>query len=364
MITITELQKLADTEEKERNVWDCKIDKRALEVSNKMDRDQAACLIKDFYLMQDNRMRAAHQHRQLEKRGDKGDVLSYASKLFQKNEDHLALLICLWGKDQKMAQWAMQNVGIGKIMSAGLVAHIDVTKSPHLSSLWAFAGFPGDSEVKKWKKGEKRPFNANLKKLCFKIGESFVKNQNRQECYYGKLFAERKKLEWERNLNGAFSEYSKKQLTFKDWKKDSTAKLFYSGQLSPSKVREMIAGNGVPLGVKPTQVGDEIPMLPPAHIHARARRYAVKRFLAHYWMEAYKQTFHKDPPPAYVFAKLGHTHIIESPVPSLAKENVKSNGQERVNPDVKSNKTVRAKPVAKPMTKARTIKNVKTKAQV
>lgn len=218
-----------------------------------------------------------------------------------------------------MAIWAMQNVGIGPIIAAGLVAHINVTMSPHLSSLWAFAGMPGDCEEKKWVKGKKRPFNAALKKLCFKVGESFVKNQNREGCYYGQLFAKRKALEWERNLNGDFAAQAQRQLKIKDWSKASTAKLFYEGKMSPTAVRKMLKSDGVPEGVKATHVGDEVPMLPPAHIHARARRYAVKRFLAHYWIEAYKQHFRTEPPKAYVFEKLGHAHEDPSPVPSMAK---------------------------------------------
>ena len=38
-----------------------------------------------------------------------------------------------------------------------------------------------------WKKGEKRPWNASLKVLCWKIGESFVKVSSNPKDFYGKL---------------------------------------------------------------------------------------------------------------------------------------------------------------------------------
>jgi hypothetical protein len=53
--------------------------------------------------------------------------------------------------------------------------------------------------------------------------------------------------------------------------------------------------------------------LPQAQIHARARRYAVKLFLSHYHVEAYKQRFGKEPPLPYPIQFLGHAHMIERP---------------------------------------------------
>ncbi len=51
--------------------------------------------------------------------------------------------------------------------------------------------------------------------------------------------------------------------------------------------------------------------LPPAHIQARAERYAVKLFIAHFFEVYYKFHFKKDPPAPYPIAFLGHVHKIE-----------------------------------------------------
>jgi hypothetical protein len=53
--------------------------------------------------------------------------------------------------------------------------------------------------------------------------------------------------------------------------------------------------------------------LPPAHIHARAKRYAVKLFLAHYQQVAYELHFGKKPPNPYPIEILGHAHMIDPP---------------------------------------------------
>jgi len=57
-----------------------------------------------------------------------------------------------------------------------------------------------------------------------------------------------------------------------------------------------------------------LPMLPPAHIHARARRYAVKLFLSHYHHVAYEVATGQKPPKPYVLDRIpGHTHYVAPP---------------------------------------------------
>ncbi|MHB8069867.1 MAG: hypothetical protein ACYDIC_18395, partial [Desulfobaccales bacterium] len=50
--------------------------------------------------------------------------------------------------------------------------------------------------------------------------------------------------------------------------------------------------------------------LPPGHIHARAKRYAVKIFLSHYHARAYELEFGEKPPAPYPLAIMGHAHYI------------------------------------------------------
>jgi hypothetical protein len=53
--------------------------------------------------------------------------------------------------------------------------------------------------------------------------------------------------------------------------------------------------------------------LPPAHIHARAKRYAVKLFLAHLHEVWYTKHFGEAPPKPYPIAILGHAHYLAPP---------------------------------------------------
>ena len=69
--------------------------------------------------------------------------------------------------------WARSVVGVGPVICAGLLAHIDITKAPTAGHIWNYAGLnPSVS----WEKGQKRPWNAALKTLCWKLGEEAVRH--------------------------------------------------------------------------------------------------------------------------------------------------------------------------------------------
>jgi hypothetical protein len=55
--------------------------------------------------------------------------------------------------------------------------------------------------------------------------------------------------------------------------------------------------------------------LPPAHIEARAERYATKLFISHLFDAMYIDYYHKEPPVPYPIAYQGHVDIIPPEVP-------------------------------------------------
>jgi hypothetical protein len=153
------------------------------------------------------------------------------------------------------AKWAFAQIGIGPVLASGLSAHIDLAKANSVSAVWKFAGLaPGfDRKVK----GQKLPYNARLKTLCWKLGESFVKVSGKEGATYGKLYAQFKAEEVHRNEAGLYKEAAARELAGKKFKaEDSVTK------------KRLLGG-----------------MLSDAHLHARAKRRAVKIFLSHYWAQ-------------------------------------------------------------------------------
>lgn len=53
--------------------------------------------------------------------------------------------------------------------------------------------------------------------------------------------------------------------------------------------------------------------LPPGRLDLRARRYATKFFLSHYFEVGYWLHYQKPPPAPFVIARMGHVHYVEPP---------------------------------------------------
>lgn len=251
------------------------------EAGEKMGKAEARYLVDLYYQIQEFRKAAGNQKRAL---GDvePGAVITGVFDVMAELESRIAKALGYYTNVEPMGKWAKQVVGIGPVLSAGLIAHIDPTKVNTVGGIWRFAGL--DPTVK-WNKGQKRPWNAELKTLCWKIGDSFVKVSSNPKSLYGGLYIERKAFEVERNERGDNAEEAKRALAEKKYRDDTTAFESYT------------AGK-----------------LPPARIHLRATRWVVKIFLYHWFAESYKQRFGRDarPPMPYVIAHMGHADFIKA----------------------------------------------------
>lgn len=252
--------------------------KQAAEV---LSPDEARYLVDSYYAIQDYRKAAANQKRALVESGEPHAVIVWLHGQMETMENQIKRALDAWTDQHEESLWAKSITGIGPVISAGLLAHIDITKAPTVGHIWRFAGL--DPTVK-WEKKTKRPWNASLKVLTWKIGQSFMKFQNNSNDFYGKLYVQRKVEEVARNESGALAAEAERALSQKKYGKDTIAYASY------------IAGK-----------------LPPAHIDARARRWVTKLFLAHYHGVAYQVHYGEAAPKPYVLSVLGHGHEIRTP---------------------------------------------------
>lgn len=260
---------------------------------------EARFLVDSYYIAQKNRMRGDSQIRALSALGEPADVLRYFTKQFRTVECQLRGALDRYSMGHPVGIWSRSIVGIGAVLGAGFLAYIDIDQAPTVGHIWRFAGL--DPTVK-WGKGKKRPWCASLKVLCWHAGESFVKFHNHEDDVYGKLYVERKARELARNAEGKFHAQAVERCKELDrlGKTKSEAYKWYAGHYSAKGV---FLGNG----------GGQ-PMLPPGHLHERAKRWTVKLFLAHYHEVAYRHRFDKAPPLPYAIAFMPpHSHKIEPP---------------------------------------------------
>ena len=272
-----------------------------------MGKREARYLVDLYYTVQDQRKRAASQG--LAGDGEPQSLTDWLFEQFRVLESDVKRALSVYALSQAPGQWAHSVHGIGPVIAAGLLAHIDVNHwvcqsptisggnrktcnedSPHpgcgrepihtAGGVWRFAGLDPTVE---WKAKTRRPWNASLKRLAWIIGDSFCKQRNSPKDFYGKFYEDRKKLEVSRNLNGDFADQAADSLAKRNIKDADLKKTLESGRL------------------------------PDGRIELRARRFAVKLFLSHYHHVAYETEFGAPPPNPYAIRILGHAHYIAPP---------------------------------------------------
>lgn len=235
-------------------------------------------LVDSYYMIQEQRKRAENQVRALAGSEEPHELLTWLAGNAATLEGQLKSGLDAYSRSQPLGRWVRTIMGIGPVIAAGLLAHIDLEKAPTVGHIWRFAGLDPTS---KWAKGQKRPWNASLKVLCWKIGESFVKVSGKPEATFGQHYVARKAIETDRN----------ERLEYADQAAQSMKRV--------GKNTECHAWNAKG-------------MLSPGHIHARAKRWAVKLFLAAYHAKG-REMLGLPVPLPYPVAHLGHAHVIEPP---------------------------------------------------
>jgi len=282
-------------------------------------------------------------------------------------ENQIKAILSIYVETHPMVWFFEQTLGVGPVIAAGLLAHIDIDRAPTAGHAWRFAGLDPSqkwasrqelTELYDAQEGsvEERtravskligrdpetvirdattnfatgktsgkltkdkavkslcriPFNRQLKTICWKLGESFVKVCNKPGAYYGRVYKERKGYEWGRNLRGELSDQATSKLAKTKIGSDTDAKAWYAGECSPEKAREMLEAGETPTAAKCRVETGGVPMLPPAHIQARAKRYAVKLFLAHLHQRWREEEGLPCPAP-WVISHGGHAHYHQPP---------------------------------------------------
>jgi hypothetical protein len=235
-----------------------RLDKDLVRKSGTLDRRQAGALVDYYYRIQEHRIALGNQVSSILYDEDDSILIEYYYGQIHTVEKSIVPALQSYAEAHEVGQWSLSQMGIGPVLAAGLLAHIDITKAPTVGHIWRYAGLDPTS---KWNKGEKRPWNAELKTICWKIGQSFIKVSGKDDAFYGKLY-----VQDEKNI-----------------KDKATREAYEAGRL------------------------------PQGRILSQASRYATKLFLAHWHHVAYEAHFNTAPPKPYIIEHGGHAHYIAPP---------------------------------------------------
>lgn len=328
-----------------------------------MSDTEARYLVDSYYIMQEDRKRANNQARSAE--AEPNSVIQWLASNSTTLENQIKRALDIYTKNHPMGEWLRQVKGIGPVLAAGLLAHIDITKAPTTGRIWRYAGldptaiWPSAADSAKWVKDNglnielaartfgrnpenlrrlattdskgkevkltattlakalsRRPWNTTLKTTCWKIGQSFRYLSSDQECFYGQIYRQRKLQEIDRNDCGDNAQAAAKALPRIG--SSTEAYKWLSGCYPAGTTRELLeipsAQRLAWLKKRELEPGKGVQMLPPDQLDARARRYAVKLFLSHFHDEYYRRHYGKEPPFPYAISVLGHQGMIPSPV--------------------------------------------------
>lgn len=245
-----------------------------------LTKDEVRYIVDYYYMVQENRKRSGNQISAFSKDNEPHELFNYLNNQTKVLEEQIKNAMNAWTDSYLISRIVKEKVfGIGPVITAGLIAHIDIKKAKTAGAIWRYAGLDPTS---KWEKGQKRPWNASLKTLCWKIGQSFMKFSGNEKCFYGKLYKAQKEQLVKKNLEGGFKDLAESTLKSKNFKNKEVIAKYKSG------------------------------ILPDGHVDAMARRWVVKLFLSNLH-ELWCKVEGIDCPKPYVMEHLGHVHHIIQP---------------------------------------------------
>ena len=270
-----------------------KVSKEEIKQAALFSREQARGLVDLYYVVQKNRIRANNKQSACKRKMDvegsdyEPSLIANIKGDMTKTEKKIIKGLKAFAESQTLGRWCMSNYGVGPVCTAGFLAHIDLTVARTAGSVWRFAGLL-PPEYQTWEKSQKRPYNAQLKCLCWKLGQCFLKFHNEPECFYGRLYKQRKEREIYYNETGRFKERAKMRL-------DKAMRGNY--RISPEQKEIWKSGKLQPVG-----------------LDLRATRYAVRMFISHYF-EIGRKLLDLPVPKPFAFGMLKHeeSHYIPPP---------------------------------------------------
>jgi len=355
-----------------------RLDKDLRRAAKEMGKAEARFLVDTYYAMQEARKRSANQVRAMKadeepkategemqaeeilevkpddetgkkkkkkKKEEPHSLIEWYAAQNKFMEDQIKVGLDLYSLNHPVGEYMRSVKGIGPVIAAGLLAYIDIDRAPTVGHIWRIAGLDptiswlgrekaskivtdvvGKSKkitpemvaelaVRTGRRADKitlvaddggavalrkylalRPWSQSFKTLCWKAGDSFCKfSTGENPSYYGVLYRQRKAWEIQKNESGGNAAAAARYLKEKNFGKETAAfKAYTDGKL------------------------------PDGQIDARARRWAVKIFLAHVHQFWYEHHHGKPAPNPYPIEHLGHTHMIE-PRPYPLPDNMMTN---------------------------------------
>lgn len=112
-----------------------------------MSDKEARFLVDTYYQMQGNRIVSDNQIRSMRETGEPNLVLQWLSAQNSVLENQIKSALGRYVDSHIMGDWMKSIMGIGDVISAGLLAYIDITKAKTAGAIWDYAGLNPDNSI-------------------------------------------------------------------------------------------------------------------------------------------------------------------------------------------------------------------------
>jgi len=335
-----------------------RLTKDLLKASATLKRNEVRYLVDMYYNMQRQRIRAAAQIRSGTIKNDEGEVIeepnqliSWTLQLYAKLEEDMKQALHKYAQSTIAGQWALSVMGIGPVITAGLLCHIDVTIAQTSGDVWRYAGYDPSIE---WLGAERARKTVReevgfastinydqLTNLCIKTARKLenwervrIDPKTKQEKWLidpinktaktSEIIAELSRRPWNaglkrlgflagqsfvksKNREGSFYGplYDKRKL----YEMEKNMKFAYKEQ-----AERILATKNFGDDTKAKQFY-MMGMLPPNHIQRRTERWTVKMFFSHVFQVMFEVEHKREMPKPWILASQPdvHTHYIAPP---------------------------------------------------
>lgn len=188
-------------------------------------------LVDMYYTAQQMRIAVEGKLRSIDEKPN--EMLVLFLDMFEEVEKDIQAALDVYTHNSAVGNSFRRVKGIGPVLTAAWLAHVNVHIAGNCSKVLSFGGYNPNMV---WGKGEKRPYNADLKLVFNKMGRAFVFLSNRNS-YFGQRYKENKKLVEKRNEAGMFAERCAELLRTRNYRTDTNAyKCYKEGKYPPAHV--------------------------------------------------------------------------------------------------------------------------------
>jgi hypothetical protein len=312
--------------------------------AHKLSNAEARLVVASYYDAQEMRKRSDMQIRHL---GDKEmpRILQYTADANAIIEGEVKKALLKYSEATPVGEWCLSHVGIGPVITAGLLAHLDIEKAPTAGQIFRFAGLDPSA---KWRSSEyirgvvkeKRKEFSNDREAILAICDALntkprhyldgatmydVKTQQKVEIYNPETGKINWKLATERLTKRPYNA-ALKQITYhmgECFKRTSGDDDSFYGRLYRERKELLVARNEAghnaerakTFTTRSAEVEKTLAQgkLPAGNLDRQACNFVAKIFLSHLHGIMFWDRFKKAPPKPFGIAILGHAHEIAIP---------------------------------------------------